>query len=361
MGTRPGPATDEIRNALAERTERTGVGAVGFDEFMALALYGNAGFYTNSDAAVAGGAGRRGGDFLTSPEVGPLFGAVVARYVDAQWERLGRPADFTVVDAGAGPGTLLRTIFAARPACLAHTRWVAVEISARQRAAHPTPEGVRCESLADMPDGQITGVIFGNELLDNLPFRLAVHDQGWREAFVMMDQNSHGCVEVLSAPFDPLPAGLPSTAPHGARAPLMENAATWVAEARARLIEGTVVLLDYTVPHTADLVRRPYREWLRTYRGHERGEHPLQAPGTQDITSEVPLDQLPPADRIRSQQQWLRLWGIDELVEEGRRIWAEQASQPGVEAMKMRSRISEAEALCDPGGLGGFTVMEWEV
>lgn len=361
MGTRPGPATEEIRAVLAERAERTGVGAVGFDEFMDRALYGQAGFYTTPDPGVAGGAGRRGGDFLTSPEVGPLFGAVVARFIDAEWERLGRPADFTVVDAGAGRGTLMRTIFAANPACLTHTRWVAVEISARQRAAHPTPEGVHFESAAAMPAGQIRGVIFGNELLDNLPFRLAVHDQGWREAFVMIDVASKGCVEVLSAPFDPLPRGLPLAAPHGARAPLMERAATWVADAQAHLIEGTVVLCDYAVPRTADLVVRPYREWLRTYRGHERGEHPLQAPGTQDITAEVPLDQLPATDRIRSQQQWLRLWGIDELVAEGRRVWSEQAAHPGVEAMRMRSRITEAEALCDPGGLGGFTVMEWRV
>lgn len=361
MGTRPGPATHEIRAVLAQRAARTGVGAIGFDEFMDLALYGEAGFYTTTDPGVAGGAGRRGGDFLTSPEVGPLFGAVVARFLDAEWQRLGRPADFTVVDAGAGPGTLLRTIFAATPACLAHTRWVAVEISARQRAAHPTPQGVHLESVADLPTEPMRGVILGNELLDNLAFRLAVHDQGWREAFVMMEQASEGCVEVLSAPFDPLPSGLPPTAPHGARAPLMERAASWVEETRARLIAGTVVMFDYAVPRTADMVVRPYREWLRTYRSHERGEHPLQAPGTQDITSEVPLDQLPPTDRIRSQQQWLRLWGIDELVEEGRRVWTEQASQPGLEAMRMRSRVSEAEALCDPDGLGGFTVMEWEV
>ena len=44
-------------------------------------------------------AGRRG-DFLTSPEVGPLFGAVLARFLDAEWERIGRPDPFTVVDAG---------------------------------------------------------------------------------------------------------------------------------------------------------------------------------------------------------------------------------------------------------------------
>ncbi len=84
---------------------------------MDLALYGEAGFYMRADG---GSAGRRG-DFITSPEVGPLFGAVLARYLDAEWERLGRPATFTVVDAGAGPGTLAALVVSATPACARRT------------------------------------------------------------------------------------------------------------------------------------------------------------------------------------------------------------------------------------------------
>ena len=83
---------------------------------MELALYGAEGFYTKADG---GSAGRRG-DFITSPEVGPLFGAVIARYLDAEWKRIGRPDVFTVVDAGAGPGTLARSVLAARPSVSTH-------------------------------------------------------------------------------------------------------------------------------------------------------------------------------------------------------------------------------------------------
>ena len=59
---------------------------------------------------VDGGSAGRRGDFITSPEVGPLFGVVIARYLDAEWERIGRPDPFTVVDVGAGPGTLARSV-----------------------------------------------------------------------------------------------------------------------------------------------------------------------------------------------------------------------------------------------------------
>ena len=320
-----------------------------FEQFMDQALYGATGFYTQS-----GSAGRQG-DFLTSPEVGPLFGAVIARHLDVEWHRIGEPEVFTVVDAGAGPGTLARAVLAAEPECASAMRYVAVEVSAAQRERHP--DGIESVARLDEVGAEIDGVIVANELLDNLPFRLAVFDQGWREAFVVDDAGS--LVEQLSAPFDPVPKTLPTTGALGARAPIVERAAAWVDDARTMLRSGSLLVIDYGVARTAELAMRPWRDWLRTYRANERGEHYLSAPGSQDITTDVPFDQLPEPDSVRTQAQFLQLRGIDELVAEGRRVWHEQAARPGLEAMRMRSRISESEALLDPSGLGAFLVAEW--
>jgi hypothetical protein len=73
----------------------------------------------------------------------------------------------------------------------------------------------------------------------------------------------------------------------------------------------------------------------------------------------VCLDQLPVASAVRPQAQFLRRWGIDELVAEGRAAWTAAAAAPDVAALRMRSRVSEAEALTDPHGLGAFDVLEW--
>jgi SAM-dependent MidA family methyltransferase len=140
---------------------------------------------------------------------------------------------------------------------------------------------------------------------------------------------------------------------------LFDDAVAWLVDARSRLRDGRILVIDYASSSTESLVRRPWRDWLRTYRDHSRGDHYLVDPGGQDITAELALDQFPaPADAC-SQAEFLHRWGIEDLVAAGNGHWAAHAAAPDLEAFAMRSRAAEARALLDPSGLGSFMVLEW--
>lgn len=327
-------------------------GPMPFDEWVEACLYDpDGGFY-----ASGGAAGRRG-DFLTSPEVGPLFGAVLARWMDARWDDLGRPDGFTVVEAAAGTGTLARAVVAAQPACLVGGRYVMVERSPVLRAGQPTGDGLASSAGLDDVGPVAAGVVVANELLDNLAFGLVESDgSGWRD--VRVDAAPDGTFsEVLGGPAEP-PVPLPGV-PAGVRIPVQGEAGRWTGAACRLVGRGSVLVVDYAST-TAEMAARPVDEWLRTYRDHRRGGAPVDAPGSQDVTVEVAVDQLPPGATTCSQADFLQAHGIDDLVEAGRRLWEERAHLGDVEALKARSRIAESEALVDPSGLGGFTVLEWE-
>lgn len=300
-------------------------------------LYGPGGFY-----AERGTAGRRSGDFITSPEVGPLFGAVLAEAIDGWWEELGRPDPMSVYDVGCGPGTLLTAVALARP----DRPWELIGVDR---------VGSTGAIMAELPDDLAGSVVIANELLDNLPFRIVERtEHGFFEVHV--ERAGDGPAEESSVGEVLLPTDLRPDIPVGTRAPVLEAATGWVRSILERN-PATLCLFDYGAPVTADLAARG--GWLRTYRNHKRGSDPLVEPGSLDITTDVAWDQLPEPRSLSTQADSLRRWEIDRLVDEGRRYWAEHAAAPDLTAIRMRSRISEAEALLDPSGLGGWWVAIW--
>jgi SAM-dependent MidA family methyltransferase len=373
---------------LAARIRREG--SITFDAFMECALYdAEHGFF-----AQGRGAGRGGRDFLTSPEVGELFGMCVARAIDRTWEALGRPDPFLVVEPGAGAGRLASQVRRAQPACLTALRYVLIERSpvlrAEQRGRLPIepadetlgpfarrdpdeePAPVRAAgpvfaSLADIPEMPVDTFVLANELLDNLPFGIAEWDgERWHEIRVTPAATGFAEVAVPAAPADAaaleLAAGT-STLRRGARLPIPRGLDAWFDECGRALRSGVLTVVDYVVTIEEMLGRG--RSWLRTYRGHGRGSDPLEEPGAQDITADVAREHLARAATAagftivhdRTQAEWLRDLGVDELAAEGRRAWDTGAARGDLEALAGRSLVGEAAALTDPSGLGAHRVV----
>jgi SAM-dependent MidA family methyltransferase len=373
---------------LAERIRRQG--PLPFDEWMDAALYDPGGGFF----ARAGGAGRAGGDFLTSVELGSLYGALVARAADGWWDQLGRPDPFLLVDAGAGRGQLARDVLRAAPRCAGALRYVLVERSAGLRAAQaqylplvpaelvlgpavpPEPDdeepvavpgsGPAVTALSELPAGPAIGVVIANELADNLPFRIVERTaDGWNEIRVAEAGRSFAEIvlpadEGLAAHADRLTNGL--ELPTGSRIPVPTALSEWLRRAAAMLRRGVIAIVDYAAP-IEELADRGQAGWLRTYRGQHRGGSPLDLPGCQDITADVPLEALRRSAggaglsilSETSQAEWLRSLGVEELVEEARTAWHGRTAND-LAALAARSRVHEAEALLDPGGLGAHRV-----
>ncbi|MFT4989809.1 MAG: SAM-dependent MidA family methyltransferase [Acidimicrobiales bacterium] len=334
---------------MAEIGER---GPIRFSQFVEAALYdADFGFYTTS-----GRAGGRRGDFVTSVEVGPLFAAVLADWLDGVWRALGEPAVFRVCEAGAGVGTLFRGINRAAPACFAALTYTLVERSAVLRVAHQSLPGEAWRSAAVLPK-EHQHVVMANELLDNLSFDIAERvTNGW--AFVDVGADS-GRLGLQAGPADRELDHLSDLAPDansGTRVPVALQAREWVKHAVANA--DRVLVFDYAAS-TPELARRDQAGWLRTYAGHRRGSDPLVDPGQSDITHDVPIDQLPLSDQQHLQADWLNLHGLPERVKAARQTWTERAHIGDLQAMAARSAIGEAEALTDPAGLGSFVVLEW--
>jgi SAM-dependent MidA family methyltransferase len=200
-------------------------------------------------------------------------------------------------------------------------------------------------------------VILANELLDNLPFRLFVFDGSWMEAFISQATGGQ-FVEVLRTP-DVVPTCLPQTAPLGSRAPIQDAAVSWVSDSLAKISHGRLLLFDYCSNSTSEIALTPWREWLRTYRDQGRGAHYLTEPGSQDITAQVMIDQLPAGFTLSTQADFLKQWGINELVCEGTDYWESMKHAPDVAAIKMRSRSTEAGSLNGPNGFKKFVVIQY--
>jgi SAM-dependent MidA family methyltransferase len=374
--------------AYEEIVERIGrEGPIAFDAFVELALYGEGGFFTR-----ARGAGRAGRDFVTSPEVGPLFGALVARALDGWWRDAGAPDPFLVIEAGAGRGRLARDVLAAAPECAGALRYVLVERSPALRAAQqdlldvepfedalgpmvrdeedaPIPitgMGPIATALDDLPAVGLQGVVFANELLDNLPFRIVERRAGaWWEVRVAVDGDA--LIESIVPAPDELVAEADlviADAPGRARVPVPVGLVEWLRGCAAAVRRGRLVVVDY-VATGQELVERGEAGWLRTYREHGRGVTALDAPGEQDLTIDVPLEYLVHAaervgfhlERDLTQDAWLRELGIDDLVAEAREHWDARAHVGDLEAVRHRSRVTEGSALVDPSGLGAHRVL----
>jgi len=273
------PLTGLIEKAMAEAG-----GWLPFDRFMALALYApGLGYYANSGPKF-GLLPASGSDFVTAPEMSPLFGRALAVQVRQGLQASGTD---TVFEFGAGSGALAEQLLdalalAGRPA----TQYRIVELSAELRARQQlrlARFGDRVQWLDVLPE-RIEGVVVGNEVLDAMPVQLLHFDgEQWFERGVGRDDGAWVWRDLptdlrppLDAPFVP-----------GTVTEIHAQARAWTSTLAQRLLRGVAILIDYGFPEAEYYLPQRHGGTLMCHRAHQADTDPLTDVGLKDITAHV--------------------------------------------------------------------------
>jgi len=358
-----------LRDLIGERIRANG--PISVAEYMRLALYHpSLGYYARAVRRTG-----RAGDFLTSVDVGPVFGELLARQFAEMWQILdsrpqaphSAPPGFDLVEAAAGNGRLARDILDA--AARHHARFYErvrlslVEVGSAARAGQAATLGPHASRLArsaaTLPDA-VEGAIFANELLDALPVHTVVmRGNGLREVFIDQEGSAGAFVE------REMPPSTPDLVTHleragaclepGWRADVSLEAPAWIAEAARALRRGFLVVIDYGYD-AADLYSAAHRDGtLATFLRHTSGDRAsaLQDPGDRDITAHVDLTAVTRAAEAAGltalgrldQTYFLLGLGLDGLLE------GDAARTAPFDAAALKRRLA-LKTLMLPGGLG---------
>jgi len=274
-----GAEHDSLSTLLARRIQQSG-GWWPFDRFMAAALYEPGRGYYARGSAQFGHMPASGSDFVTAPELSPLFGAALARQLT---QALQASATHEVWEFGAGSGALAEQLLNALDPGV-HYRIVDLSGTLRERqAARLAAFGARVQWLDALPDA-IHGVVVGNEVLDAMPVQLLRWDgDAWHERGVGVDSGRFVWQDQATALRPPVDGGfVPGTVTE-----IHPQAESFIRTLAERLQRGAAFFIDYGFPDREYYHPQRTGGTLMCHRGHLADADPLVDVGLKDITAHV--------------------------------------------------------------------------
>jgi len=261
-------------------------GPMSFHDFMEMALYyPEKGYYTSTSEKIG-----INGDFYTSSNLSPLYGAMIGKQIEEMWYCIGEK-EFTIVEYGAGNGMLCHDILSTlrgNKKMFDHLRYCIIEKSKtmREREQFLNCDNVSWhDSIADI--GDVTGCIISNELADNFAVhRVAMHDE-LMEVFV---DYKDGFIEILRPAalelkeyFNELNVQLAD----GYSTEINLEATEWIADVGKTLNKGYVITVDYGFPSSELYTPQRRDGTLVCYYKHQVTFDPYINIGYQDITTHI--------------------------------------------------------------------------
>jgi len=329
--------SEKVRAFLREAIHANG-GSISFAEYMQHALYApGLGYY-------AAGSTKFGtaGDFITAPEVSPVFGRIIARQVAPVLAELGGGV---VLEYGAGSGKLAADLLQSleRLAALPDEYQI-LEVSAdlreRQEAClrAASPGLVSRVRWIDSPPTGLNGVIVANEVLDALPVeRFVCAEAGVAELRVVADGDAFRFVTApaparLAAAVEAIEADLGRKLAEGYSSEVSLGLPGWIGELAGTLDRGLALLFDYGVARHDYYAEDRSAGWLRCHFRHRAHNDPLVLAGIQDLTAWVDFTAVAAAARAAgldvagfvTQAQFLIGGGLDAELQDFASLSLEQ-------------------------------------
>lgn len=272
--------TTALQAHIAQAVTDAG-GWIGFDRFMQLALYTpGLGYYAGS-LPKFGHLPQSGSDFVTAPELTPLFGQALAVQVR---EALARTGTHGVWEFGAGSGALALQLLDALGDAV--QRYTIVDVSGSLRARQQERLAAHAHKLRwldALPD-TMEGVVVGNELLDAMPVQLIVRKNGqWHERGVALEQ---GAFVWQDRPTDLAPP-IPVEGGHDYLTETHPQAEAFVRTLGEKLQRGALLLIDYGFGEREYYHPQRHMGTVMCHRAHQADDNPLVDVGLKDITAHV--------------------------------------------------------------------------
>ncbi|MES2957656.1 MAG: SAM-dependent methyltransferase [Pseudomonadota bacterium] len=266
---------------LIRRAIETAGGWLPFDRFMALALYApGLGYYARGSRQF-GAMPASGSDFVTAPEMSPLFGAALARQVE---QALGASTTDEVWEFGAGSGALAMQLLQSLGERV--RRYTIVDLSGALRTLQRerlAPFGDRVRWLDALPDA-MRGVVIGNEVLDAMPVQLLHWDgRAWGERGVVVAAEGFAFADRATDLRPPRDAAFVP----GSTTEIHLQAEAFVRTLADRLECGAAFFIDYGFPDAEYYLPERVGGTLMCHRGHLADADPLADVGQKDITAHV--------------------------------------------------------------------------
>jgi SAM-dependent MidA family methyltransferase len=299
----PAPSADAaavsaaLSDVIAQAIAAAG-GSLGFDEYMRMALYEPGLGYYLAGAVKFGAAG----DFVTSPEISPMFGACIARAGRDILDETGGD----VLEFGAGSGSLAASVLNAlsEANCLPRT-YTIIELSPDLRERQYATIAQRCPGalarvrwINALPDAPFDGLVIANEILDAFPVRTFALEAG-----TLTERRVRAGARAFEWVNAPAYAALERTVRERLDAEIFVREDTYVSEINlgiepwirdlARVLRhGVALLVDYGYPRAEYYHPSRSAGTLQCHYRHRVHDDPFFLPGLQDLTASVDFTQV---------------------------------------------------------------------